>query len=41
MGSETRGMFETPGWTRLLDRAELSITDVRQVGNDTRITATP
>ena len=41
MGSETRGMFTTPGWTRLMDRSELTITDVRQIGQDTRITATP
>ena len=41
MGSETRGMFETPAWTALADRAGLAITDVRKVGNDTRITATP
>ena len=41
MGSETRGMFATPAWTALADRSELTITDVRKVGKDTRITATP
>jgi len=41
MGSETRGMFNTPGWTKLMNRSELTVTDVRQIGNDTRITATP
>ena len=41
MGSETRGMFLTPHWKELSDRAELTITDVRQIGNDTRITAIP
>jgi diaminohydroxyphosphoribosylaminopyrimidine deaminase/5-amino-6-(5-phosphoribosylamino)uracil reductase len=41
MGSETRGMFDTPGWTTLTDRLELTINDVRQVGNDMRITAAP
>ena len=39
MGSETRGMFATPAWQRLADRRTLTITDVRRVGNDTRITA--
>jgi diaminohydroxyphosphoribosylaminopyrimidine deaminase/5-amino-6-(5-phosphoribosylamino)uracil reductase len=39
MGSETRGMFHTPAWTDLTDRRALEIADVRQVGNDTRITA--
>jgi len=39
MGSETIGMFKTPAWTELSDRKALDITDVRQVGTDTRITA--
>ncbi len=39
MGSETRRMFRTPGWTGLADRRELKISDVRRVGGDTRITA--
>ncbi len=39
MGSETQSMFRTPAWTRLADRRKLNITDVRCVGNDTRITA--
>ncbi len=39
MGSETQRMFRTPGWSSLADRCELSITDVRRVGDDTRITA--
>lgn len=41
MGSETRGMVETPAWTALTDRCELEIIDVRRVGKDTRITARP
>lgn len=41
MGSETRNMFTTPAWTSLADRAQLKITDVRKIGSDTRITATP
>ncbi len=40
MGSETKGMFETPEWTRLRDRQQLRITDVRRIGPDTRVTAT-
>ncbi len=39
MGSNTRGMFNTPSWTALADRSVLDITDVRRVGADTRITA--
>ncbi len=39
MGSETMGMFKTPGWTRLADRQALRITDRTQLGNDLRITA--
>jgi diaminohydroxyphosphoribosylaminopyrimidine deaminase/5-amino-6-(5-phosphoribosylamino)uracil reductase len=39
MGSNTRGMFDTPNWTVLADRQALEITDVRRVGKDTRITA--
>ena len=40
MGSETIGMFQTPGWTDLADRRSLDISDVTRVGPDTRITAT-
>ena len=39
MGSETRGMFRTPGWRSLDDRRALDIIDVRRMGSDTRITA--
>jgi diaminohydroxyphosphoribosylaminopyrimidine deaminase/5-amino-6-(5-phosphoribosylamino)uracil reductase len=39
MGSNTRGMFNTPSWSALADRRTLDITDVRRVGSDTRITA--
>ena len=39
LGSNTRGMFMTPAWLALADRRALDITDVRRVGNDTRITA--
>jgi len=41
LGSETMGMFSTPSWNELADRQALTITDVVQVGNDTRITAIP
>lgn len=41
MGSETRRQFTTPGWTRLAQRGEVEITDVRQLGPDLRITARP
>jgi diaminohydroxyphosphoribosylaminopyrimidine deaminase/5-amino-6-(5-phosphoribosylamino)uracil reductase len=40
MGSQTRRLVETPGWTSLADRRELQFTDVRRVGRDTRMTAT-
>jgi len=40
MGHETIPMFETPGWRTLADRRALTVTDRRQVGTDTRITAT-
>lgn len=39
MGSNTRGMFNTPNWSALADRRTLDITDVRRIGTDTRITA--
>ncbi|GMR17454.1 MAG: bifunctional diaminohydroxyphosphoribosylaminopyrimidine deaminase/5-amino-6-(5-phosphoribosylamino)uracil reductase RibD [Gammaproteobacteria bacterium] len=41
MGSETRGMFATPGWARLVQRMALDIVDVRRVGADTRTIARP
>ena len=39
MGSETRRLFATPAWTTLADSRRLTITDVRRIGDDTRITA--
>ncbi len=41
MGSQTQGLVDTPSWSRLADRRSLTITDVRRIGGDTRITATP
>jgi diaminohydroxyphosphoribosylaminopyrimidine deaminase/5-amino-6-(5-phosphoribosylamino)uracil reductase len=40
MGSRTMRMFETPAITSLADRKSLTISDVRRIGSDTRITAT-
>jgi len=40
MGSQTLGLVTTPSWLSLSDRQELTITDVRRIGRDTRITAT-
>ena len=39
MGSETRGMFQTPSLLTLADRKPLEIRDVRHIGDDIRITA--
>jgi diaminohydroxyphosphoribosylaminopyrimidine deaminase/5-amino-6-(5-phosphoribosylamino)uracil reductase len=41
MGSETRGMITTPGWTGLDDRLQLDILEVRRVGRDLKIVARP
>jgi diaminohydroxyphosphoribosylaminopyrimidine deaminase/5-amino-6-(5-phosphoribosylamino)uracil reductase len=41
MGSQTMGLVNTPSWGSLADRRALTITDVRRIGTDTRITATP
>ena len=40
MGSQTVGLVNTPSWVSLSDRRALTITDVRRIGRDTRITAT-
>ena len=39
MGSETTNFAITPSWKALLDREEITITDIRRFGMDTRITA--
>jgi len=39
MGNSARGLFHTPGLESLADAVELSISDMRAVGNDWRITA--
>lgn len=41
MGSQTMRLVNTPSWTSLTDRQALTITDVRRIGRDTRITAIP
>lgn len=41
MGSETRGMITSPEWLALKQRQALEIVDIRMVGRDIRITATP
>lgn len=41
MGSETHGMFRTPGWLEMQQRTQLDLIDCRRLGNDTRITARP
>ncbi|MEM1437682.1 MAG: bifunctional diaminohydroxyphosphoribosylaminopyrimidine deaminase/5-amino-6-(5-phosphoribosylamino)uracil reductase RibD [Pseudomonadota bacterium] len=41
LGSETRGLADTPGWQRLNDGLRLQLEEVRRIGNDLRITARP
>lgn len=41
MGHDARGMFRLPALENMADRISLNITDVRAVGKDWRITATP
>ena len=41
MGSQTQGMYTTPGWLQMSQRLQLDIIDVRRIGADTRITARP
>lgn len=41
LGSETRGLLDTPAWLALEQGQSLRIEDIRQVGDDIRITATP
>jgi diaminohydroxyphosphoribosylaminopyrimidine deaminase / 5-amino-6-(5-phosphoribosylamino)uracil reductase len=41
MGDQARGMFGMPELTALSERRALTIVDIRQIGNDIRITARP
>jgi len=38
MGSDARGLFNLPGLDKMRDRIDLNITEIRQVGQDFRIT---
>ena len=40
MGDTARGLFSLPGLARMDQRINLSISDIRAVGEDWRITAT-
>jgi diaminohydroxyphosphoribosylaminopyrimidine deaminase/5-amino-6-(5-phosphoribosylamino)uracil reductase len=40
MGDKGRGLFQLPGIARMADRIPLQVTDLRQIGQDIRITAT-
>jgi diaminohydroxyphosphoribosylaminopyrimidine deaminase/5-amino-6-(5-phosphoribosylamino)uracil reductase len=40
MGNAARGLFVLPGLEQMAQRVKLSITDMRAVGDDWRITAT-
>ena len=39
LGSQTRGMFDTPHWLSLADRKVVDVIDLRRVGDDMKITA--
>jgi diaminohydroxyphosphoribosylaminopyrimidine deaminase/5-amino-6-(5-phosphoribosylamino)uracil reductase len=41
MGDAARGLFRLPGLERMQDRIALTLTDVRMVGPDLRLTLTP
>ncbi|MDQ7073696.1 MAG: bifunctional diaminohydroxyphosphoribosylaminopyrimidine deaminase/5-amino-6-(5-phosphoribosylamino)uracil reductase RibD [Gammaproteobacteria bacterium] len=38
MGSEARGLFNLPGLDKMADRIDLKISEIRQVGEDVRLT---
>jgi diaminohydroxyphosphoribosylaminopyrimidine deaminase/5-amino-6-(5-phosphoribosylamino)uracil reductase len=40
MGDAARGLFALPGLERMAQRIQLSINDIRAVGDDWRISAT-
>jgi diaminohydroxyphosphoribosylaminopyrimidine deaminase / 5-amino-6-(5-phosphoribosylamino)uracil reductase len=39
LGDSARGLFAMPSFSALSERVELNITDVRQIGEDMRVTA--
>ncbi len=41
LGSETRGMFDTPDWRSLADGVSLEIEDLRRVGKDLKLIVRP
>lgn len=41
MGADARGLLHLPGLTKMKDRIELNIKDIRAIGKDWRITACP
>lgn len=41
LGSEARGLFKLPGLSKMADRVQLDIQDIRKVGRDVRIIAKP
>jgi diaminohydroxyphosphoribosylaminopyrimidine deaminase/5-amino-6-(5-phosphoribosylamino)uracil reductase len=41
MGSHARGLFDLPGLEHMADRIRLDFNDVRRIGKDLRIIATP
>jgi len=41
MGNDARGLFSLPGLSKMKDRLQLSISDVRSIGKDIKITAQP
>ena len=41
MGDAARGLFHLPGLEKMKDRISLRISDVRAIGDDIRITASP
>lgn len=41
MGDDARGLFSLPGLSKMKDRVQLSISDVRSIGKDLKITAQP
>jgi len=41
MGDDAKGLFHLPGLEKMKDRISLSISDVRSIGKDIRITACP
>jgi len=41
LGDQGRGLFNLPGLQRMADKKQLKLRDVRQVGQDLKLTYTP